>query len=98
MVGYFENVDIDFDPGTQIDLHSSQGMQDAFVSKFDSDGNFQWAKTWGGPDLPPILVPPGVLGVSCNQNMFPRRAQPVGGTYSHTQILSAFCNSKNCAV
>ena len=50
VVGYFQDMGIDFDPGTSIDLHSSNGMRDAFVSKFDSDGNFQWAKTWGGPD------------------------------------------------
>jgi hypothetical protein len=39
----------DFDPGPGSDIHSSQnGKWDSFFSKFDSTGNFQWAKTWGG--------------------------------------------------
>ncbi len=38
----------DFDPGGGTELHTSEGASDVFVSKFDSDGVFQWAKTWGG--------------------------------------------------
>ena len=30
------------------DLHYNQGAYDAFLSKFDTSGNFLWAKTWGG--------------------------------------------------
>lgn len=26
----------------------SNGLEDAFITKFDTDGNWQWAKTWGG--------------------------------------------------
>jgi len=39
---------VDFDPGTGTDSHSSNGERDAFVSKFDTDGNHYWAATWGG--------------------------------------------------
>ncbi len=39
---------VDFDPGDGTDTHTSNGLWDAFVSKFDSDGNFLWARTWGG--------------------------------------------------
>ncbi len=38
----------DFNPGAGIDYHTSNGFLDAFVSKFDSSGTFQWVKTWGG--------------------------------------------------
>jgi len=41
---------VDFDPGTGVDNHTSISgvLLDASVSKFDSSGNFQWARTWGG--------------------------------------------------
>jgi len=46
---YKENVD--FDPGSGTDWHTATGQSDGFVSKFDSDGTFIWASTWGGPGL-----------------------------------------------
>ncbi len=37
----------DFDPGPGIDIHTGSN---SFLSKFDSGGDFQWARTWGtGP-------------------------------------------------
>jgi hypothetical protein len=45
--GRFGCTNCDFNPGGTADIHSSNGDLDAFVSKFDSSGNFQWAKTWG---------------------------------------------------
>jgi hypothetical protein len=39
---------VDFDPGPGVDNHSSYGNEDVFLSKFDSSGNFLWARTWGG--------------------------------------------------
>ncbi len=47
VTGYFMS-SVDFDPGGS-DVHSSNGMGDVFLSKFDSSGNFLWAQTWGGP-------------------------------------------------
>jgi len=45
--GYFDGT-CDFDPGSGNDIHSANGSwQDAYLSKFDSNGNFQWAHTWG---------------------------------------------------
>ena len=41
---------VDFDPGSGGDYHTSNGLQDVFLSKFDSSDNFLWAKTWGGSD------------------------------------------------
>jgi len=40
---------VDFDPGGG-DPHTSNGSFDVFLSKFDSYGNFEWARSWGGPD------------------------------------------------
>jgi len=39
---------VDFDPGPAVDPHSSFSLlaADAFLSKFDSHGNYQWVVTW----------------------------------------------------
>ena len=37
----------DFDPGPDVDFHTSNGELDIFISKFDLDGNYHWARTWG---------------------------------------------------
>jgi len=47
VTGYFQDA-IDLDPGPEIDLHVSNGYSDAYLSKFDSNGEFQWALSWGG--------------------------------------------------
>ena len=48
VTGVFK-AEVDFDPGPGVDIHKSAGGADAFLSKFDSSGDFQWACTWGGP-------------------------------------------------
>jgi hypothetical protein len=47
ITGYFRAT-VDFDPGPGIDTHASNGSQDAFITKLDTNGNFQWVRTWGG--------------------------------------------------
>jgi len=47
VTGYFWGTNVNFDPGGS-DPHSSNGGSDVFISKFNSSGNFQWARTWGG--------------------------------------------------
>ncbi|MFH1675599.1 MAG: hypothetical protein ABIC40_01150 [bacterium] len=48
VTGSFKGLDVDFDPGDGIDLISSAGQNDAFLTKFDSAVSYQWARTWGG--------------------------------------------------
>ncbi len=45
--GYF-NGTVDFNPGAGIFNLTSSGLQDIFISKLDSLGNFIWAKKMGG--------------------------------------------------
>jgi len=45
--GYF-NGSVDFDPGIGVTTLTSNGYEDVFVQKLDTDGNFVWAKSFGG--------------------------------------------------
>jgi len=45
--GYFED-SVDFDPGSGVSIQFSQGGSDVFIQKMDNNGNFLWAKTFGG--------------------------------------------------
>jgi hypothetical protein len=38
---------VDFDPGAGTTNATPLGGRDVFLSKFDSNGTFQWVKTWG---------------------------------------------------
>lgn len=49
-VGTFYSGDMDFDPGPGSDLHGSNGWDDAYLTMFDSSGNYVMARTWGGTD------------------------------------------------
>jgi len=51
VTGFFVYLTVDFDPGPGEDYHTSNGSSDIFLSKFDSSGNFLWARTWGGFSL-----------------------------------------------
>ena len=44
--GYFQYT-VDFDPSGGTDVHTSNGDDDAFLSSFDSNGDFRWTHTWG---------------------------------------------------
>jgi hypothetical protein len=48
ITGRFTSLNCDFNPDGPVDSHSTNGGQDSFVSKFSENGNFLWAKTWGG--------------------------------------------------
>lgn len=45
--GYFYGT-VDFDPGAGVSNLTSAGVEDIFVSKLSSSGNFIWAKAMGG--------------------------------------------------
>ena len=48
VTGYFNNA-VDFDPEAGVDLHTSQGESDVFLTKIYADGSYAWTKTFGGP-------------------------------------------------
>jgi len=49
VAGYFTGT-VDFDPGPGIEEYTSNGGNDISLSKFDPDGNLQWALAIGGVD------------------------------------------------
>jgi hypothetical protein len=41
--------EVDFDPGPSSDIHTSGSAGwDAFLSKYDSTGSYEWTRIWGG--------------------------------------------------
>jgi hypothetical protein len=48
ITGYFQGT-VDFDTGDDILNITSIGDYDAFIQKFDQNGNFLWARTFGSP-------------------------------------------------
>jgi len=41
---------VDFDPSEYTDYQSAVAQDDAFVTKFLANGEYQWTRTWGGYD------------------------------------------------
>ncbi len=76
LTGSFEAT-VDFDPSAGVSNVTSRGMRDAFVSKFDSSANLQWAKAFGGPtrDDSEAIAVDGVGNVV------------VGGAFSGTTLI-----------
>ena len=48
VTGHFQDT-VDLDPGPGLFLAISQAFEDAFIQKFDANGNLLWARTFGGP-------------------------------------------------
>lgn len=69
---------VDFNPaGPTHDPHANHGFYDAFLSKYDLNGNFIWAKTWGGEGYDDG---PGVAVDEATGNVY------VGGMYGSQNI------------
>ncbi len=89
VTGSFEGT-VDFDPGGPNDPKVPNGPYDAFLSKFDKDGNYQWARTWGGSDTSNRDTGYGVVADSLGNvfvcGIFYGAADfdPGGGTDMHT--------------
>lgn len=64
IMGEFSGV-ADFDPGPAVVQIASDGELSNFVSKFDSDGRFQWVKTWGDR-----LTQPADIDVDADDNIY----------------------------
>ncbi|MEZ5046486.1 MAG: T9SS type A sorting domain-containing protein [Chitinophagaceae bacterium] len=47
ITGRFFNT-VDFDPGSNTDLKTSNGLSDAYILKLDESGNYLWSYTFGG--------------------------------------------------
>jgi Beta-propeller repeat len=50
ITGYFSGANVDFDPGTGTDDHTSAGLEDIFLTKINADGSYGYTKTMGGTD------------------------------------------------
>ena len=50
VTGYFSGTDVDFDPGSGTDEHTSAGLEDIFLTKINFDGSYGFTKTMGGTD------------------------------------------------
>lgn len=55
ITGGFFGGSVDFDYGPGVDIHDSNGEDDAFVCKHDPSGNLLWANTWGGPQWDVVI-------------------------------------------
>ena len=53
LVGYFEST-VDFDPGPDVAIRTSNGAVDTFIAKFDKPGRLLWVVSFGSPgvDIP----------------------------------------------
>ena len=61
--GYFRST-VDFNPGDGVEEYTCLGDFAAFLTKFDTDGNYLWTKVWGdqGADAPHGIVTDVILG------------------------------------
>lgn len=64
LTGSFED-SLDFDPGLGSNVVAAQGLNDGFVCKLNSNGNFSWVKTFAGTKR----CNPKVLKIDQDQNI-----------------------------
>ncbi len=71
--GYFEDV-VDFNPGVGTYNLTSNGVHDIFISKLDTNGNFEWAKSMGGTSIDDAFS----IAIGAKENVI------TTGTFSNT--------------
>ncbi|MCG8407712.1 MAG: thrombospondin type 3 repeat-containing protein [Phycisphaerales bacterium] len=64
--GFFWSSDADFDPTSGMDLRSTNGFPDVFVTALNADGSYGWTRTFGGPgfDEAHHITVDGTTGIS----------------------------------
>jgi hypothetical protein len=65
LTGYFSNT-CDFDPSASVAVRTSNGGRDAYIAKYDANGNFQWVVTCGADSLDDAFN----LDVDINGNVY----------------------------
>jgi len=76
IIGSFQGT-VDFDPSGATNTIVSVGQEDAYVSKFDSSGNYVFTRTWGNTLMDAVLG----ITVDTSGNYF------IGGYFNGTQDL-----------
>ena len=84
VTGYFQG-SADFDGGTGIQNLTSGGSSDIYVGKYDPNGNYLWARTFGssGSDYG-YFVEPDTSGYICLTGLFQGNIAFGGGCYGTT--------------
>jgi len=76
IIGSFQGT-VDFDPSGATNSIVSAGQEDAYVSKFDSNGNYIFTRTWGNTLMDAVLG----ITIDTSGNYF------IGGYFNGTQDL-----------
>jgi hypothetical protein len=82
IIGNFTNT-VDFDPGIGVSNLSSAGGTNAFIQKLDLNGNFLWAKSFGGTNV----TTPKCLDFDLNGNFY------IAGSFGGTADFDPSTNS-----
>jgi hypothetical protein len=97
VVGYWSGAEMDFDPGPGVDMHSEPGYFTCYLSKYDSTGIFQWARTWGASgdmyadvEAVSVAVDPGGSVFVCGYWHYTTDFDPGPGEDIHDSIGGTF--------
>lgn len=75
ITGNFSGISIDFDPGDQVNLISSNGSTDIFIAKYDPQGNYLFARSIGGgnPDYSNSVAIDNFNNILCTGMFFSKK-------------------------
>jgi hypothetical protein len=86
-VGGYYGSNADLDPGPGADMHNCNGSTDIFLSKFSTNGDLIWARSWGGTQADQVygvVVSPSGTVFSSGQFGGTVDFDPGPGTDMHT--------------